>query len=233
MLFNEALPMTSAEWTTCNNPKAMLTFLKSQHATSERKLRLFSCACFRRIWYALTDHRAQKVVEVAERYADGMADDVEREGALEQIASAGRIGADAVRWAVVAFAQTGAIMAVDAAGQTAACPAGQEYDPARWQAEWSAQCDLLRCIFPNPFRDIPTIDRRWLAWNDGTVQWLAQAAYEHRSLHDGTLELGRLAVLADAIEEAGCTDAELLGHLRAVGPHVRGCFALDAVLGKS
>jgi hypothetical protein len=53
-----------------------------------------------------------------------------------------------------------------------------------------------------------------------------------RSIYD-TRDFDRLAVLADALEDAGCTDAELLGHLRGPGPHVRGCWALDKVLGKS
>jgi hypothetical protein len=47
------------------------------------------------------------------------------------------------------------------------------------------------------------------------------------------LNAGRLAVLADMLEEAGCCDPQLLAHLRGPGPHVRGCFAVEAVLGKS
>jgi hypothetical protein len=62
---------------------------------------------------------------------------------------------------------------------------------------------------------------------------LARSAYEERTLPAGALDAGRLAVLADALEEAGCDDAEVLAHLRGPGPHVRGCFALDWVLGKS
>jgi hypothetical protein len=76
------------------------------------------------------------------------------------------------------------------------------------------------------------IDPVWLQWNDCVVVKLARAAYEFRSLPDGTLDASRLAVLADALEEAGCVDADLLGHLRGPGPHVRGCFALDWLLGK-
>jgi hypothetical protein len=62
---------------------------------------------------------------------------------------------------------------------------------------------------------------------------VARAAYEERQLPAGTLDNTRLAVLADAVEEAGCTDAALLGHCRGAGPHVRGCWAVDALLGKS
>jgi hypothetical protein len=93
------------------------------------------------------------------------------------------------------------------------------------------QCDLLRDIFGNPFRPV-TIPPAWLTWNDATVVRLAQAAYDERHMPAGTLDHGRLAVLTDALEEAGCTDAEILGHLRGTGPHVRGCWAVDLLLRK-
>jgi hypothetical protein len=87
--------------------------------------------------------------------------------------------------------------------------------------ELAAQSDLLRCIFGNPFRPI-TIERAWLTPD---VVGLAQRAYEQR-------EFARLPHLADALQRHGCADAELLGHLRSAGPHVLGCWALDAVLDK-
>ena len=62
---------------------------------------------------------------------------------------------------------------------------------------------------------------------------LAQAAYEERHSSSGELDMGRLTILADALEEAGCTNADLLGHLRGPGPHVRGCFAVDLLTGQS
>jgi hypothetical protein len=84
---------------------------------------------------------------------------------------------------------------------------------------------LARCVFGNPFRPV-TIDAAWLT---PTVRALAQAAYdEPEPLCE--MDAGRLAVLADAMEEAGA-DGELLAHLRGPGPHARGCFALDAILG--
>jgi hypothetical protein len=88
---------------------------------------------------------------------------------------------------------------------------------------------LLHDVISNPFRSM-TLDRRCLT---PPVAALAEAGYEHRELPSGHLELARLAVLSDALEEAGCTDAELLAHLRSPGPHVRGCWALDLILGKS
>ena len=68
-------------------------------------------------------------------------------------------------------------------------------------------------------------------WLTTDVLSIAQAAYDER-LDDGTLDLARLAVLSDALEEAGCTDDTLLSHLRSPGPHVRGCWAVDLILGK-
>jgi hypothetical protein len=71
-----------------------------------------------------------------------------------------------------------------------------------------------------------------LAWNDGTILRLAQAAYEDPILPAGTLDNTRLLILADALEEAGCTDEQILTHLRSGGEHYRGCWVIDLLLGK-
>jgi hypothetical protein len=70
------------------------------------------------------------------------------------------------------------------------------------------------------------------AWRTATVLRLAETAEEERHLVEGNLDLARLGVLADALEEAGCTSAPILGHLRGPGPHTPGCWAVDLVLGK-
>jgi hypothetical protein len=95
-------------------------------------------------------------------------------------------------------------------------------------AEQAAQATLVRDIF-NPYYTLSLP----LKPHNGDVVNLAQAAYDNRTLPEGTLDNARLAVLGDALEKAGCADGELLGHLRSPGPHVRGCFALDLVLGKA
>jgi hypothetical protein len=87
---------------------------------------------------------------------------------------------------------------------------------------------VLRDLF-NPFRPV-TISP---AWQTPQVVVLAQAAYDQRELPSGTLEAARLAVLADALEEAGCTDPAVLNHCRRPGVHVRGCWVVDLLLGKS
>jgi hypothetical protein len=91
---------------------------------------------------------------------------------------------------------------------------------------------LLRDVVGNPFRPV-VLSPAWLTWNEATVARLAQAAYDERELPSGELNNARLAVLADALEEAGCTDADILCHLRGPGPHVRGCWPVDLCLGKS
>jgi hypothetical protein len=91
-------------------------------------------------------------------------------------------------------------------------------------SEGSAQCILLRELFGNPFRPI-TLDLSWLSWNEGTNPKLAQAIYDSRDFTD-------MPILADALEEAGCTDQDILVHCRSRGEHVRGCWVIDLVLGK-
>jgi hypothetical protein len=94
--------------------------------------------------------------------------------------------------------------------------------------ESGAQVGLIRDIFGNPLRTV-RLDRSLLT---PLVASLAEAAYGHRELPSGHLEPARLAVLSDALEEAGVT-GEILDHLHSTGPHVRGCWAVDLVRGRS
>jgi hypothetical protein len=87
--------------------------------------------------------------------------------------------------------------------------------------QWNLQGDLLREIVGNPFRPV-IFDP---SWRTPTINALAQAAYDDRTFD-------RLPILADALEDAGCADPDILGHLRGPGPHVRGCWAVDLILGK-
>jgi hypothetical protein len=94
--------------------------------------------------------------------------------------------------------------------------------------EQLAQADLIRDVFGNPFRPV-SFDP---AWRTSAVLSLSQAAYDKRNLPSGELDPDRLAVLSDTLEEAGCGDLGILGHLRGRGPHLRGCWAVDLLLGK-
>jgi hypothetical protein len=106
-------------------------------------------------------------------------------------------------------------------------------DSLGWHADWNkaeraesaAHACMLRCLFGNPFARPPSVEPGWLAGYGSIVPKLATAIYTGRTFN-------QLPVLADALEDAGCTDPDLLGHLRGPGPHVRGCWAVDLVLGK-
>jgi hypothetical protein len=106
-------------------------------------------------------------------------------------------------------------------------------DREKWiKVEQQQQIVLLRDITGDPFRAV-AIHPAWLAYENGTIAKLAQAAYDERQLPSGLLDPIRLAVLADALEEAGCKHDELLRHLRGPGEHVRGCWLLDLLLEKA
>jgi hypothetical protein len=92
----------------------------------------------------------------------------------------------------------------------------------RYAAERAAQAALLRCIFGNPFRPV-AVDPAWLT---PTVVQLAQGIYDDRAFD-------RLPILADALQDAGCDNDDVLNHCRDDGPHARGCWVVDLVLGKS
>jgi hypothetical protein len=87
------------------------------------------------------------------------------------------------------------------------------------------QADLLREVVGNPFRRV-IINSAWLAWNDGTVRRIAQTIYDERAFE-------RMSILADALEDAGCDNADILAHCRGDGEHVRGCWVVDLLLGKN
>jgi hypothetical protein len=126
----------------------------------------------------------------------------------------------------------GAALAATATQATVAAAAAAQAATFAGGGEPPAQAVLLRDIFGNPFRPPPRPQVAWLTWNDGTVRRLAEAIYNERSLPKGHLDGTRIGVLADALEDAGCADPDLLGHLRGLGPHLRGCWAVDLLLGK-
>jgi hypothetical protein len=97
--------------------------------------------------------------------------------------------------------------------------------------EEAALAHLLRDVVGSPTHAgslLPDV----LARNDRTVPWLAEAIYHERKMPEGTLDTGRLAILADALLDAGCEDEDLMADCRSPGPHVRGCWAVDLCLGK-
>jgi hypothetical protein len=230
---------------------------------SDRKLRLFACACGRRVWHLLKDERCQNALETGEQYADGLV--AEARLSIVQAASmepSRDINTDGKAHSPIAAIDMAACVACDAvrdnedfhtppeqddftaASDAAYCAAAcfeysvpRQKGRAAWtraqnearEAERRVQAALLKDIFGNPWRPI-TLDLLLLT---PTLSALARAAYEERSLPSGELDPTRLAILADALEEAGCTDTAILDHLRGPGPHVRGCWPLDLCLNKS
>jgi hypothetical protein len=197
---------------------------------SDRKLRLFAVACCRCIWHLLADERSREAIRIAERFADGASTFDELEATYRPAVAACH---EAEGGAHFAAAGTAERSATDAARYAAyGAGAGLRPWPGLWGVELKAveeaHAGLVRDVFGNPFRPV-TISS---SWQSPQVVALAQAGYDERDLPAGTLDTTRLAVLADALEEAGCADAALLGHLRGPGPHVRGCWAVDLILGK-
>jgi len=254
--------MNEFEWLACFDPQPMLDFLcrrRKPARISERRLTLFAAACCRRIWQFIPTEPCRRAIEVAERSADGLATTKERctawSAAVSSAAEEGiRLGdsydEELIDWGSVpgGFAARAPVRLVGEGEFTASNVASDAAYELAWDAyrlrsgrdasmvafeatyaaELMAQCAILRDIAGNPFHPF-TIDPTWIT---PTVLALAQAAYAQRHLPSGTLDNNRLGVLADCLEDVG-SNAALLHHFRADGPHVRGCFALDALIGKS
>jgi hypothetical protein len=212
----------------------MLEFLRDGGIACERKLRLWAAALCRRAW-PLLDADGRAAVEASERFADGSASEAELMAAID----ANRGCRDATVRAAVDYAAVGAWRPVVTLLAAACNPQpGTDASPAdsgdlagerRYQER--AQADLLRCVLgPLPFRPPSPLPPAALAWNDRTIPRIAQGIYEQRRLPEGTLDPARLAILADALLDAGCDDEDLIQHCHSPGPHVRGCWAVDLIL---
>ncbi len=224
--------MTEGEWLSGSNVDELLTYLGPR--ADARRLRLLACACCRAIWPQLPDPRSRAGIEVAERYADGKASERELAAARNQALVAAdnreRKAGFAPYWTLnhnlrdcLANILTAA---VGAATRSAVGPARAGKQSGAWTlataSATATQAALVREVFGNPFRPavLPA------ALRTPVVLGLARQAYAE---HDFAL----LPVLADALEDAGCEDGQLLAHLHGPGPHVRGCWALDRILGRS
>jgi hypothetical protein len=211
-IVQEGTAMTEAEWSSSDNPMAMLEDLRLACQVSARKLRLFGVACSRRVWGRL-DESARAAVEIAERFADGLASADELRTARLWCKSAG----DSASWYAAATRP-------DIAARNAALSA-QAGAPI--PAERAVQAALLRDLFGNRYRPLSSMDQAWLAPGGTAARLLAQAIYDEKDFSPG-----RMALLADVLAGAGCTNSDVLGHSRGSGPHVRGCWVVDWILGK-
>ncbi|HVS39661.1 MAG TPA: hypothetical protein VMS17_29155 [Gemmataceae bacterium] len=237
----------------------MLEFLRGK--VSDRKVRLFAVACCRRVWPLVKDDRFRAAAQAAELFADGIITKEDmiqaRSTALavfvklrggEDEAPAATLSAAAIPAPPKSFEKQfldvfadpwwedeldkgdphgPAVVTARHTAWAVAQAQGQRplADSTGAKAEQREQATLLRELLGSPFRPI-ALDPTWLEWNDGTVRKMATAIYEERAFD-------RLPLLADALEEAGCTDADILAHCRSGGEHVRGCWVVDLLLGKS
>jgi hypothetical protein len=184
---------------------------------SDRKLRLFMIACVRRLSLSSKDERIEQVIQTSQLYSDNKADWIQLSDArkvcklLRQEAMQRRgtlsYGAGLVAW-------------VEATAHPSARIAAGRF--SSWPFETA---DFLREVFGNPFRPMPDLDPTSLTRKDATIGKIAQAIYDEHAFD-------RLAILADAFEEAGCNNEDILNHCRGPGPHVRGGWVVDLVLGK-
>jgi hypothetical protein len=206
--------VTEADWLSCADPAAMLHFLRLR--ASDRKLRLFAAACCRLVWDHLPGPLAREAVETAERYADGLAGDDEREAArraLHQAAAAERGARGRLTQAAAELLR--ARPSARLVAERARTGRGASLLPAR-------QCGLLRDLFGDPFGRVIV----------APLREAAPAAGELAETIDRGRAFERLPELADALERAGCRHPAALAHCRRPGEHARGCWVLDAVLEK-
>ena len=232
--------MTEAEWLASSDPKQMLRPLYGN--ASGRKLRLFAVACCRRLPSSVIRPENGGLVDLAERHADGLLP-------LSALvaASGGVAGMSTDTWPIpegdhLAYARTDAAEAIGAclganpfrAAENAATSVsyavadlcfsdmdGQEWSDAE-RKEAAAQAGLLRDLFYDLHRP-PPFHRVWLSHD---VMSLARVIYDEQNFE-------RLPALADALEKTGCKAPALLDHCRRPGPHIRGCWVVDLILGKN
>jgi hypothetical protein len=194
------------------------------------RLRALTCACARRVLEVAgpAAHSAfAGVVDVAERYAGGRATRAEllaaRKLLRQSIKELRGTKAKHKGLVVSAIAELtddtfeGFEYMLQSAGEVLKRTSGRRFPAVKGMLS-----TLIRDIFGNPFRSV-VFDP---AWRTGTAVSLARQMYEGR-------EFSAMPILADAIQDAGCEEAAILDHCRGSGPHVRGCWVVDLVLGKA
>jgi hypothetical protein len=218
--------MNEAEWQACTAPQPMLEYLRGK--VTDRKLRLFGCACCRRVW-SLLSRKCRKSLVIAERYSDGEVPELQLSLAGFRASLAAKVehrrdetAEGTAMWAVAwvcelppAFNRL--LKAVEIAARSESHP----IDPGCLADAQRKQVSPLRCIFGNPFQPV-SLNPSWLT---SSVTGFAESIYKEHRFQD-------LPKFADALEETGCDNANILNHLRQPGVHVRGCWVLDLLLGK-
>lgn len=197
--------MTEKEWRhACNDPWSLPEHLSGR--TTDRKMRLFTVASFRLRFWDKFSQLDRRLLEVAELFADSLiGEEVLQEASNQAFQSAVDSEGHPARLAISTLASDAARVPVNMYCMT--------------------PVELVCDIFTNPFHPAPAVDPAWLRWHDATIPRLAQQMYDSR-------DFTSMPILADALEEAGCTNADILDHCRGPGPHVRGCWVVDLLLGR-
>jgi hypothetical protein len=221
--------MNEEEWLACEDPHAMLMFLRNR--LDDRHYWYFVAACLRRCLPALdslpTDQEARRMkafVELLDRIAGGTATPAELEShypsdVLNQAWGEALAGSLNAAEAVV----SGMLMTKRFANRTAErrVTAREAAITATRHAERAAQSALLRCIAGNPFGPV-NFD---VSWRTPNVVSIARATFAER-------RFANLPILADVLEEAGCADVAILNHCRGSDPHARGCWVIEGLTGQ-
>jgi hypothetical protein len=218
--------MTEDQWLGSTNPVAMLEFARRK--VSPRKVRLFACACCRLVWHRLSDERSRRAVRTAERFADG---EVSEKILSRDENEAWKLVAGVTERTPRQFAN---LIAWQASFRiTEANPENFIHRVLRAsddQETPTSVANLLREVCGNPFQP-PRVAPEWMQWNAQCVEKLAQVIYREGKFED-------VPILGDALEEAGCDDVLMLSHCRPAArdkqhEHVRGCWVIDAVMGRT
>lgn len=238
--------MTETDWIASNSPRPMLQYIRSR--ASGRKLQLVAVACCRRLAGHFDDPGMLPLVEAVERQAEGELSLSEWQDAVRvgerygmETARDGRITPDdTVRLSLRALVSSPPLDALEAVLVWAEASEARGAEPGQHraiaQAARRAHANLVREILGNPFQERTIVPEWMFTGGRGLIpRWATRVSETAKLLADGIQAdqaFERLPILADALEESGCTDTDMLAHLREPGRHVRGCWALDLVLGK-
>jgi len=211
--------MTEEKWLGAIEPYNLITseFLH-KNWTHPRAPRLLACAVCRLIWVQFRDSRSRKAIEVAEEYADGKVTLKALTAAHKTARSAYEEARKADRWHSAIAAETGrpknVMSALESVVMTVSGTDQNAFDPI--------VMPMIHDVFHRRlFRPI-TLSPSWLT---STVLALATGIYDEKAFD-------RMPILADALQDAGCENEDILNHCRQPGEHVRGCSVVDLVLGK-
>jgi hypothetical protein len=222
-------------WNACTESAALLDYVATFASASQ--LRWMACGFVRRHWPLLRFVRQQNAIRFAERWAAGQANGEDGPALLESLQLDAinapmfethlfQAAVDVLQESALEAARLCRERMIQHAAQEAAYETPPGSNESRYiqqarVAESHGQCDVVREIIANPFRPL-SLQRHWLRHQDGAAAHLLLLIRSEQRFTD-------LAILADALEDAGCSEQALLEHLRQPQGHLGGCWALEAL----